>query len=148
MGYCSVTDIQGEFKALVFNSTSVVKDTTVSGFIDEASALIDSYVSGRYLVPITGTSSLLLMSLYCRTLVADRIRSIIEAKQQTNTDANQNVRQAGGLSVAQVIKALGDIRDNNTLLTDATKVLAGAGFYSNNYNQGVTPVFRKNRKQW
>ena len=148
MGYCAVSDIQADFKALVFTTTSIVTSTAVTGFINEASALIDSFVGGRYQTPITGTSALLLMSLYCRTLVADRIRSIIEVKQQTNTDANQNTRQAGGLSTSQVLKALQDIRDNNTILNDAPLKLAGAGFYSNNYNNGVNPVFRKNRKQW
>jgi hypothetical protein len=149
MGYCQVSDVQADFKTYVFNSTSVISSTTVTGFINEASALIDSYVGGRYQTPITGTQSLLLMSLYCRALVVSRIQGITEIKQQTNITANQTGGgQSAGLTVAQVLKNLSDIRDNNTLLSDATLKVAGAGFYSNNYEQGVNPRFRKNRRQW
>lgn len=147
MGYCTVSDLAGDFKATTFSSTSMITDTTVAQFITEASALIDSYVGARYVVPVTGTSSLSLMSLYCRTLVADRVRGILANRQQTNTDANQQVK-SDGFSVKDVIKALQDIKDGVTTLVDGTLINATASFYSNNNQCGVNPRFRKNSRQW
>lgn len=147
MGYCVLADVQAEFKNITFSAGLNVTDTTVTQFIAEGSALIDTYVGGRYATPITGPNSLLVMSLYCRTLVADRIRGILETKQVTNTDSNQNAKNPG-LSTSDVIKALIQIQNGNTVLSDATLQNLNASFFSNNSQNGVQPRFRKNRRQW
>lgn len=147
MGYCQLTDIEGEFKNIAFTTTSNVSTVTVTAFIAEASALIDTYVGGRYVTPIVGVNSLLVMSLYCRTLVADRIRGIIESKQVTNTDSTANAKNPG-LSTSDVIKALTQIQNGNTVLGDAALQNLNASFFSNNSQNGVQPRFRKNRRQW
>lgn len=148
MSYCVFTDIQEDFKTIAFDSSSLIKDTQVTKFITEASALIDSYVGTRWVVPITAdASSLALMSLFCRTLVADRIRGILANKQQTNTDANQQVK-SDGYSVKDVMKALTDIKNGDTQLSGAALLLAGSAFYSQNYATNQTPRFNKNRRQW
>lgn len=145
MDYCSVTDVQGEFKATVFSGTSLVTLSSVASFITQTSALIDSYVGARWVTPVTGQSSLSLMQLYCITLVANRIRAILAVKQTTNVEANQDVKQPG-MSTGDVLKCLADIKNGNVQLVDGTLLLASAGFYSN--TSGVSPHFRKNRRQW
>ncbi len=148
MSYCAVADIQNDFKALTIGASTNVTTSAVTQFIVEASALIDSYVAQRWVTPITAdATSLALMSLFCRTLVADRIRGIIANKQQTNTDPNQAVK-SDGYSTKNVMQALNDIRIGNMQLTGATLLLANAGFVSRNNQQGEQPVFHKNRKQW
>lgn len=148
MGYCVLADVQAEFKNITFNSGSNVTDTAVNGFIAQASALIDSYIGQRWVTPLTGdTSTLALMTLYCSTLVAERVRGIMANKQTTNTDANQNVKMMG-LSTSDVMKALQNIALGNQTLSGASLLLAGAGFVSNNFNNSAQARFKKNRKQW
>jgi phage gp36-like protein len=147
MAYCAVSDVQNDFKAVTFTSSSLVTDSAVSGFISEASALIDSYVGQRYVTPITGAQALALMSLYARTLVADRVRGILANKQQTNTDANQQVK-SDGFSVRDVMKSLQDIKNGDAQLVDAVLLNSNASFFSNNYDRGVSPRFHKNRREW
>lgn len=147
MSYCAVADVQAEFKAVTFTTTSLVTSTSVTSFITEASALIDTYVGGRYVVPITGASALALMSLFARTLVADRVRGILANKQQTNTDANQQVK-SDGFSTRDVMKALNDIKSGLAFLPDAILANPNASMFSNNYESGINPQFRKSTKQW
>lgn len=152
MAYCSYTDVQAEFKAVTFTLAaatppSLVTQEQVTQFIVEADSLINSYVGSRYTVPVTGTQSLSLMSLFSRTLVASRVRGILANKQQTNTDANQQVK-SDGLSTKDVMKMLQEIRDGITPLTDAVLLNSTASFFSNNYDIGTQPRFNKNRKQW
>jgi len=147
MSYCAYTDVQSDFKNIQFTGTSLVTSSAVTQFITEASALIDSYVGSRYVTPITGTMSLALMSLFCRTLVADRIRGIMANKQQVATDANQQVK-SDGFATKDVMKALADLKDGVSTLSDAVLLNQNASFYSNNNQNGVNPRFNKNRRQW
>lgn len=148
MAYCTFADIQQDIKAIVFTSNSMVTDAAVTKFIAEADALINSYVSQRYVTPITADAdALALMSLYSRTLVADRVRGILANKQQTNTDANQQVK-SDGFSVKDVMKGLTAIAGASSNLSGATLLLEGGAFYSNNYVRDEQPHFRKDRKQW
>jgi phage gp36-like protein len=153
MGYCTYLAIQADFKSLTFLSssaspTSLVTQEAVTQFINEASALIDSYVGQRWVTPITAdATALALMSLFCRTLVADRVRGILANKQQTNTDANAQVK-SDGYSVKDVMKALIDLKNGDMQLSGAMLLLGNAAFYSNNNQNSVTPRFSKNRRQW
>lgn len=153
MGYCSVQDIQDDFKAVVFlargaNPSSLVSIEAVDGFINEASALIDSYVSQRWATPITADdTSLALMSLYARSLVATRVKGILQNNQQSNKDSNQNVL-AAWLSVKEVLAGLTAIKNGEANLPGATLALPDGVFYSNNEANNRQPHFRKDRKQW
>lgn len=147
MSYCTYTDVQADFKSISFTSVSLVTSSAVTQFILEADALINTYVGSRYRVPVTGATSLALMSLFSRTLVADRVRGILANKQQTNTDANQQVK-SDGFSVKNVMQSLNDIKDGIAFLSDATLLLDSAGFYSNNSARNVQPRMHKNRRQW
>jgi phage gp36-like protein len=148
MSYCAYTDVQSDFKSLTFTSTSLVTDSAVTQFCLEASALIDSYVGQRWTTPITAdATSLALMKLFARTLVADRIRGILANKQQTNTDGNAQVK-SDGYSVKDVMKALNDIKNGDMTLSGASLILDNAGFISRNHSVNETPKFQKDRKQW
>lgn len=148
MSYCAVADVQAEFKAVQFTTDSFVTSASVTQFILESDALINSYVGSRWVIPVTGdVNSLALMSLFSRTLVADRVRGILANKQQTNTDANQQVK-SDGFSTKNVMAMLLDIKNGNLQLSGASLLLANASFVSNNFERNSQPRFRKDRKQW
>ena len=148
MGYCSSDDVKAEFKNLQLPSGGFVTSDTIDTFINEASALIDSKVGKRWVVPITGdASSLALMSLFCRTLVADRVRGILANKQQTNTDPNKQVK-SDGYSVRDVMNSLEQIRKGEMQLSGAQLINATASMFSNNFSRNVQGRFRKGYKQW
>lgn len=148
MAYCSAAEVASDFKDIEFTSSTNVTATDVAGFITEADALINTYLGRRYAVPVTGsyTDALALLKLYSRALVADRIRGIMEVKQATNKDGNQNVRS--GLNAKDIIKLLTDLRDDVTDLPGVPKLVTNGGFYSNNAANNVKPVMQKGTKQW
>jgi phage gp36-like protein len=148
MGYCVFADVQTEFKNITFTPTSNVTDSTVTSFIAQASALIDSVISSRYQTPITqDATALALLQYLCITLVSDRIRNIIETKQQTNTDGNANAR-GDKFDSSDVMVTLNEIKDGEVLLSGATLNIPTASFFSNNAQGSVSPRFQKNRRQW
>lgn len=147
MAYSTSSDIQSDFKNITFSTTTLVTSDDVEQFIDEADALIDSYLGMRFQVPVEDDDSALnLLKMFSRTLVADRIKKILEVKQTTNQSANQDIR--GAYSTKDVLQQLRDIRDGNLNLSGATSLVSGGGFYSNNYTNDVTPIFTKNDKAW
>jgi len=148
MAYASVEDVQGEFKGISFTGTSNVTEDTVTAQIDQADALINSYLGMRYSVPVTAdASTLALLKMFSSVLVAARIKGILEVKQETNKDANQNVRT--GMSTKDVITQLQAIRDGQIVLSGATTLIAAGGaFYSRNQVASEEPVMRKDCKQW
>lgn len=149
MAYCTNAEVTADFKAITFGAPpAFISTANVDAFILEADALINSYVGQRWVTPVTGdTDSLNLMKLLSRTIVADRIRGILANKQQTNTDANAQVR-SDGFSVKNVMQALNDIRLGNMQLSGATLLLQSAGFFSHNQDRDTKRRFHKDRKQW
>lgn len=147
MAYSTTAEVQADFKSLVFSTTTLVTSADVAQFIIESDALINSYVGMKYLTPVEADDDALgLLKLFSRTLVADRIKKILEVKQATNTSANQDVR--GAYSTRDVMKALNDIKKGDLKLSGATSLVTAGGFFSNNFVNNVQPVFKKDEKQW
>lgn len=80
--YCSVEDIvrsidEEQLRNLTTNSSSQVEydANIISVKIDEQSRYIDSYLSGRYLLPITNTGDLKLLNPICVSLVIEALYS-------------------------------------------------------------------------
>jgi hypothetical protein len=147
MAYATKELVQADFKDTTFTATTNVKPEDVTQFIVEADALIDAYVGKRYTVPVTSGSSLELLKLFSRSLVAARIKRIMEVKQDKNTDANQSV--VGVLfSPTMVIKMLTEIRDGEMSLAGALALDSGGGFYNANVANEVEAVVKKDETQW
>lgn len=148
MAYATYTEIEADFKDTAFTTTSNVKAADVTQFIVEADALINAYVGARYVVPVSGSGDgLNLLKLLSRSLVAGRIKKILEVKQEKNTDANQNIVGVL-LSPTQVMKILNDIKNDELNLDGAVLLSSDNGFYSNNVANDVCPVMKKDEKQW
>jgi len=147
MAYTNKNEIQADFKDITFDNESNVKSSDVTQFIVEADALINAYVGKVYAVPVTTGDGKNLLKLCSRSLVAARIKRILEVKQEKNVDPNQNVVGVL-LSPSQVMKILKDIQDKNIALEGATPLASGGGFYSSNSANSVEPVIKKDEKQW
>lgn len=145
MAYCAFADIQKDFPGVNF-TTGRVTSAEIADFITDADALINSYLSARYSVPVTGTESVKVLKYYSRTLVSDKVKAILEVKQASNAGANQNVRS--GLSTKDVIKLLEELRDGTAQLSDADLLLANGGINSFNVKKSIEPEFKKSEKQW
>lgn len=147
MAYTTSTEVQADFKNVTFSTTTLVTTADVVQFITEADALINSYVGMKYQVPVTADSdALALLKLFSRTLVADRIKKVLEVKQASSTSANQDAR--GAYSTRDVMKALEDIKKGNLTLSGATSLISGGGFYSSNAANDRQRTFKKDDKQW
>lgn len=148
MAYTSKTEIEADFKDLTFTSTSNVKTADVTQFIVEADALINAYVGSVYVVPVTASGEgKNLLKLLSRSLVAARIKRIMEVKQEKNPDPEQNVLGVL-LSPSAVMKILKDIQSGAMVLAGAELLSSGGGFYSNNAANDVEPVIKKSDRQW
>lgn len=147
MAYSTFADIQMDFPAVDFvTASSRLKQTQIDQFIVDADALIDTYLAARYVTPVTATISVKVLRLYSRSLVADKIKGILEIKQQTSQGANQNVRT--GLSTKDVIAQLEEYRDGTAMLSDAALVLANGGLSSFNVKNAKKPEFEKDTDSW
>jgi len=146
MAYCVDTDIQQDFPGTTFTETSKVKLCDLSDFIVDADALINSYLAGRYVVPVVSSGALPVLKLYSRSLVSDKVKGLLEIKQQTNATANQNVRT--GLGTRDIIKLLEDLRDGKSQLVGAALVVANGGISSFNVTNNRETKFKTNEDQW
>lgn len=146
MVYCEVEDIQNEFKSIAFDEDdSAVETETVEGFIDQASALMDGIISGRYAVPIVaGPSALLLLKQICTWLVSQRVKDIVEVKQvRPETDQDVKIDTA-----ARAMKMLYDIASGKIELVGATLVGTTDAVQSFVTSNNSPRVFHKNSEDW
>jgi Holliday junction resolvasome RuvABC endonuclease subunit len=148
MAYASNAEIEADFKDITFTASTNVKTADVTQFIVEADGLINSYVGTVYVVPVVvAGEGLNLLKLLCRSLVTARIKKLMEVKQETSGDANQNVLSVL-LSVSQVMAILKEIQKKDIALAGAVALTSGGGFYSNNAANDVAPVVEKDSRQW
>lgn len=146
MAYSTFADIEKDFPNTSFTSTTKVTDSDIDDFITDADAMIDSYLAGRYEVPVTaGASALSLLRLYSRTLVSDKVKGILEIKQASGNNT-QNVRS--GLTTKDVIKQLEAIRDGAAQLPGAALALKAGGLQSFNVKEGRETRFHMDEEEW
>lgn len=147
MAYSVAADIESEFKNIDFDAaTAIVTTAQVTAWIAEADALINSYIGVRYVVPVASGEALTLMRMFSRLLVAERVRKVLEVKQGTNKDADQNPR--GALSSKDILMQLKRIADGLTKLDGFTDLSSTGGFSSYNRTYNVVPEFTKDDKAW
>ena len=148
MAYSTPADIQEDFPSVKFTDSpnARIKLASISSFIADADALIDSYLGGRYGVPVTAPQALFALRLYSRSLVADKIKGLLEIDQSGSQQANQNVRT--GMSTRDVLAILKDIRDGKLdilggSLNNGTPITAAFGA-----GTAPTPRFSRDTDAW
>lgn len=147
MAYTTTTEIQADFKDTTFTTATNVKIADVDQFIVEADALINSQIGTVYVTPVAAGEGLQVLKLLSRSLVAARIKRIMEVKQEQNTDANQSVLGVL-LSPSQVMTVLKSLQDKRSTLIGAELLTSTGGFFSKNVAEAVEPVMEKDTKQW
>lgn len=149
MTYCQVSDIQSDFKDIVFNTTSSVTDTEVEKFIQEEGAFINSMICSRYVVPVIENDSpnaFLVLKRIAIFLVADRVRHVLYVK--TGRDASdQDTKGLRSLS-RNPRKDLEAIRDGKSKLSDAVKVQECIGFDVGTDQTCSENLFDTTKQQW
>lgn len=143
MAYSVYGDVEAEFKGMVLDTTSPVTDTEVTGFIAQADAEINGLVGLRYVVPITGTDSLIIMKMVSIWLVADRVAKILQVKTKTeeNSTAGKSLRE-------MALELLDKIVKGEFLLADATRLSSANGFKSYANDAQLEYTFKKGDTQW
>ena len=147
MAYATKELIEADFKEMTFSDTTNVKSADVTQFIVEADALIDAFVGKAYVVPVTAGGGLELLKLLSRSLVAARIKRLMEVVQAKATDGNQNILSVL-LSKTDVMDILKKLAEKSMALEGATPLISGGGFFNKNKSCGVKPVMKKDTKQW
>jgi len=144
MAYSALADVQNEFKKMTFDSTTSITDTQVNDWIAQADAEIDSIVGLRYIVPITGVNSLLILKRISVEIVAERIKDVLEVK--TDEKVSQNIRNINKVLTARDKLKL--ISTGDMLLSDALIAGSNAGVTSFTSSNGVEHKFRAGEDQW
>lgn len=145
MAYCTNSDVSSEFKDITFSGTTVITNTEVDGFIAQADAFIDSYLSTKYEVPITGSISLLVLKTISITLVKARLLSIMSVK----TPQDKTKQDPDGPTLRDfAMKMLKDIKSGIIPLVDAIAVSTDDGLSSFLMNETVSYDFETEKDSW
>lgn len=144
MAYAVADDIQSEFKDIVFSSSTKVTTAEVTEFIAQTDAIIDGKVGLRYVTPVVGASSLLILKYICIQIVVDRIKTMMEVKS-----ASEELNQKPAPSPTRMAyKMLEDIANLKILLSDATALSSSSGVSSYDADNCIEPTFRTGEDQW
>jgi phage gp36-like protein len=143
MAYSVYGDVASEFKNILFATGQPVTDAEVTEFISQADAEIDGYLSQRYVTPITGTISLVVVKQLSIWLVADRVSKILQVKTKTEETktADKSLRQ-------MALDRLKELAKGTFKLPDATVLSSGAGFRSYANDNELDYTFKKGDDQW
>lgn len=144
MAYCTIADVSSEFKDTEFDANSAVTNTELTAIIDEESAVIDSYVGMRYVVPVTNTTALLVLKKLCKLMAADRVRGILGVKTPTQEYSSEEKRQY----VRGAIDDLKDIAAGRVNLPGATLLSTDGGVSSFNTDTCYKNKFDVGKQQW
>lgn len=145
--YAAASDIQAEFKNIVFSASTSVTSTSVTRFLAEADAEINAKVGQIYSVPVDGTLSPISFAILRHIeidMVAARIKDIIEVKS-TEDQTNQGSKK-DPITLAR--ERLQEIVDRKLPLSDATLISSVKGATGYNVGSSVTAQFKRGCGQW
>lgn len=149
MPYSTPDQIKRDFPAVKFTDdpTSKVKLSDLPEFIEDADSLIDSYLAPRYVTPVTSPVAVKVLRLYSRSLVADKIKGLLEISAAGSNGAyNQNVRT--GLSTKDVISILEGVRDGDSQLIGADLLVSKSISGAIGAGGSQTTRFSRDEDQW
>lgn len=146
MAYGAIADVEAYFKSIDFGAgTAAVVDAEVTDLIDRASARVDSKISKRYVVPVTGTEAVKVLTDIVVKIVA---ATVIRILNSTVGVSENELNRAAALEKSTEID-LKDLMDGKSLLTDATLASATAlDPTSYNYVNDEQPTWEKGVDQW
>lgn len=144
MAYCTVEEVQAEFKSLQLDGGGVLSSTVLGQWIDQADAYINGKVGLKYQVPVSGTESVKICKSMSIMLVTERVKGKLRVKTGKPED-----EQNGLTSAKKTVETmLADIIANKLLLSDATLLNSSNGASDYNSSHDVEHQFKINRDQW
>lgn len=148
MSYATVDEIVDEFKSLVIDEAkSVMTTSKIQSFIDQAGAEIDSFIFERYVLPVTGTKSALFLKKICIDLVSFRVTKIISIKNAIPDSKGVYQEILEGAFYREAMAKLKKIHNGDLKLVDAPEA-GGSPVRSYSQKATLTPIFKKNERQW
>lgn len=150
MSYCTVAEVQSDFKNITFSVDSSVTSDEVQAIIDQECAYINSRICHLYQTPIieaNSPNSFLVLKRINIFLAADRVRHIIYVK--TGRDkSDQDTKGLKSLS-RNPRKDLEEIFSGKVKLSDAISVDECIGFdVSADVRDCCHQTFDVNKQQW
>lgn len=148
MAYCTVQDVQGEFKSLVLSASSTPTDTAVLDFIARASAEIDGRIGLKYQTPVDATASpngYAILRDICLDMVSRKIRRIIAVKTGDSQTSQDSSEKPGSKNPSD---RLNDIVQSLLLLSDVQKINVTDGIRSNAFQCRPEHFFQRGVDQW
>lgn len=145
MAYCTVAQVEAEFKDVTFGPTTAVTSTDVTRFIEESDAEINGYIGSKYVVPIDATESLKVVRRISILIVTDRIKEILRVK--TGDDKVDQATRGGQLR-AQAMAMLKAVLSSQIKLSDAVLNDSGDGVSSFAVDHGLEFEWQKGVDQW
>jgi len=144
MAYATRANIESEFKNVVFSATTLVTITEVDEAIAETDLVIDSFLSRRYVVPVTGINTLILVRGYSKQIVAARIGPTLGIKSNSQkTDNPKNETPAGHIMkmLKLISEGKADLPADATFKTQSTT----AKFHTEKRDERIFDV---QKQQW
>jgi len=148
MTYAAVADIQNEFRKITFDGSSDFTDVRIQGFLDEADAQINLCLSNKYVIPITGVQSLLVLKRIEIAIVSARVAAIIDLKQYQNQDKVIKQEFNKRDYATESMKLLKDLQEEKITLIDADLINSDYGMSSTLIDDCIQPIFKKYKDQW
>lgn len=147
MAYCLFTDIQSDFKNIVFTPTSSVTQAEVTEMIEQESQHIDAMICSVYSTPVdpnVSPKSALILKRIAIFLTSDRVRHILYTK--TGTDSKDQDTKGLHSFSRNPNKALLQIQEGTLKLLDAVALSSNIGFDTG--EKCCDPVFDPCKEQW
>lgn len=154
MTYCSRDNVTSVFKNLdVDVSGTAIIQSELDDWIEEASAYMDSFLAVQYSLPITGTSSLIMLRGICVDLVAYKVAITLNLKNDRSLPNGNIVQELSHASpYREAIKFLKSLKDGKVYLPDELPEETVGGLSSlyteADYDTDINPIFKKTDQQW
>lgn len=147
MPYCLFTDIQSDFKNIVFTATSSVTEAEVVEAIRQESEFIDGMICSVYQTPVLpgpSPKATLILKRIAIFLTSDRVRHILYTK--TGTDSKDQDTKGLHSFSRNPNKSLLQIQEGTLKLIDAVELSSNIGFDTG--EKCCDPLFDPCKDQW
>ena len=142
MAYCSESDVKIEFKNITWDTSGGIASATVAEWTVQESAVIDSYLSERYVIPVTGTNSLSVLKKIAILLTSHRVKMALQVKSIDPASQDQLPDD-----YERAIAMLNDLAKGVTILPDAP-LTTTSNETLKVYYEANPPIFDKDKVQW
>lgn len=145
MVYTTVADIQAFYIGLTFSTITRPSTAQVSEWIDEASAVIDTYLSTTYVVPITDSTDLLVIKDLCNQYVLNNCNFVLSKNRMGVVNNNEVLPRS--LTHKEFFTRIEQICDKY-MLTNTTQVAKHEVGYSYNADNNIVAKSNMTETLW